>query len=382
MIYDDLIFNRDIIRKPVPIIYFDNIHGPKVEVKNSPGDKYFINFIDKKTGESHHSGEIGNDCWISCNILYYKDWSIKITKNNSENFDIDFSLKNNSVFINIESKSLGDNLAWIPYVEQFRKKHNCTVYCTTFWNHLFITEYPEIKFVSPGSSVSGISAQYRIGWFYDHDGEVNKWKCPNNFRLQPMQKVSSDILGLDYEETRPLIRLKENVEKENLISIAIHGTAQSKYWNNKTGWQELVDFLKSKGYRVILISKESDGYMGNAHPIGIEKLDAGPIENVIETLQKSKMFIGIGSGLSWLSWSVGIPTCIISGFSYGYTEPSGEGVLRISTPENFCTGCFNDHKLDPGDWNWCPNHKGTERQFECTKTITSQMVIDKITPYL
>jgi FkbM family methyltransferase len=34
--------------------------------------------------------------------------------------------------------------------------------------------------------------------------------------------------------------------------------------------------------------------------------------------------------------------------------------------------------LDAGDWNWCPLHKGTDRQFECTKQITSEMVIKEI----
>jgi FkbM family methyltransferase len=34
--------------------------------------------------------------------------------------------------------------------------------------------------------------------------------------------------------------------------------------------------------------------------------------------------------------------------------------------------------LDAGDWNWCPKHKGTKQQFECTKEISSKMVIDKI----
>ena len=39
----------------------------------------------------------------------------------------------------------------------------------------------------------------------------------------------------------------------------------------------------------------------------------------IKVIQKSKLCIGIGSGLSWLSWSTGTPTCIIYGFSYTYT---------------------------------------------------------------
>jgi hypothetical protein len=57
-------------------------------------------------------------------------------------------LEGKKVFIAIDSRSLGDNLAWIPYVEEFRNKHNCTVVCSTFWNK--ILDYPEIEFVEPG----------------------------------------------------------------------------------------------------------------------------------------------------------------------------------------------------------------------------------------
>jgi hypothetical protein len=56
--------------------------------------------------------------------------------------------------------------------------------------------------------------------------------------------------------------------------------------------------------------------------------------------------------------------------------------IRIKTPQGKCTGCFNTHKLDPGDWNWCPLHKGTERQFECSKSITPEQVIEEITKHL
>jgi autotransporter strand-loop-strand O-heptosyltransferase len=251
------------------------------------------------------------------------------------------------------------------------------VICSTFHNYFFKESYPEIEFIEPGSSVNGISAQYNIGWFYNSSGEVDYFRCPNNFRLQPMQKTSSDILGLEFKEIKPKIKLTEKV-RENIVSIAIHGTAQSKYWNNKTGWQEVVDYLNNLGYKVLLLSKEGDGYMGNKHPTGVEKIEEGPIENIIDILQRSKLFIGISSGLSWLSWATNTPTCIISGFTFDYTEPSGDGIIRISTPEGKCSGCCNTHKLDAGDWNWCPEHKGTDRQFECSKSITSEMVIEKI----
>ena len=50
----------------------------------------------------------------------------------------------------------------------------------------------------------------------------------------------------------------------------------------------------------------------------------------------------------------------------------------VPEPDKTCNGCFNRHWLNPGDWEWCPEHKDTPRHFECTKTITPDMVIDGI----
>jgi len=364
-----------------PLIFnFNNINGPFLEIVKSKFDNHQIIFKNKNTSKVLHSGEIGQSCWITCNYKYFIDWEIKI-KSDSEEFISDINFENKKVLICIDSRSLGDNLAWIPYVEEFRKKMKCKVVCSTFQNNLFIDSYPEIEFINPGSQVHGILAQYNIGWYYKENGDIDNFRNPNNFRLQSMQKTASDILGLEYSEIKPLISLKKP-ERENIVTIAIHGTAQSKYWNYDGGWQEVVDYCKSLGYRVILISKEENGYMGNQHPDGIEKLEPGPLQNVIDILERSKLFIGIGSGLSWLSWATNTPTCIISGFSYDYTEPLGEGIIRIKTPNDKCTGCFNTHRLDAGDWNWCPNHKGTDRQFECTKSITPNMIIEKVSNYL
>jgi autotransporter strand-loop-strand O-heptosyltransferase len=167
-----------------------------------------------------------------------------------------------------------------------------------------------------------------------------------------------------------------NVEKKKKVGIGMHSTCQAKYWNNPNGWQEVVDYLNSLGYEVVLYSKENDGYMGNFHPKGITQFEAGSIERLIEEMASCEFFVGLGSGLSWLSWTIGLPTVLISGFSEEYSETTSNTYRVIN--KNVCTGCFNRHRLDGGDWNWCPDHKGTERQFECTKQITSQMVIDKI----
>jgi autotransporter strand-loop-strand O-heptosyltransferase len=119
--------------------------------------------------------------------------------------------------------------------------------------------------------------------------------------------------------------------------------------------------------------------MGNSTPKGVIKISNKSIEEIGSILNGAKMFIGIGSGLSWYSWALNIPTILISGFSYKYQEMSND-VYRVIN-ESVCHGCFGRYIFNRGDWNWCPDHKNTTRQFECTKTITFDMVksqIDKI----
>jgi hypothetical protein len=105
-------------------------------------------------------------------------------------------------------------------------------------------KYAEIEFVEPGSVVYDISAQYNLGWFYKEDGELDLNKHPRDFKPLPLQQTASDILGLEYTEIRPILNLPK-VEKKKKVGIGFHSTAQSKYWNNKQGWQQVVDYLNN-----------------------------------------------------------------------------------------------------------------------------------------
>jgi autotransporter strand-loop-strand O-heptosyltransferase len=112
--------------------------------------------------------------------------------------------------------------------------------------------------------------------------------------------------------------------------------------------------------------------MGNKQPIGVKKINKKSLDEIGSILLGSKMFIGLGSGLTWYAWALNVPTVLISGFSEPHQEMKSDVVRIINT--EVCHGCFAKHLFDRGDWNWCPEHKGTERQFECTKSITFDMV--------
>ena len=358
---------------PKPEIIQNFINNPFLEIKGISDSKFKIEFYDEE-GRCHYSETLSINHWIRLNREYYTKWNTKIWENGSLIYDYTLNLKDKRVFICLESSSLGDTLSWIGYIREFKDNHQCQLIVSTFMNNLFRGSYPDIEFVEPGMVVNNIYAMYKIGWFYKN-GEFDIAKNPNDFRKEPLQKTASDILGLEYKETRPLLTIP-NVEKKKKVGIGLHSTCQAKYWNNPNGWQDVVNYLNFLGYEVVLYSRENDGYMGNFHPKGITKFESGSIERLIEDMSSCEFFVGLGSGLSWLAWSLKLPVVLISGFSEEYSETTLDTYRVIN--KSVCNGCFNRHRLDAGDWNWCPDHKGTERQFECTKSITSKMVIDKI----
>lgn len=342
-----------------------NVDGLYFELESDIDDDFAVEFFDGK--ESIYRTFLKSGMYSKLSRKYYTDWKIKISVDNSV-FEPILSFEGKKVFIVIESSSLGDTIAWVPYCEEFRKKHNCDVVVSTFRNDMFRAIYPEIEFVEPGTTVNDLIALYRIGWYYDSNKEP---VLPSTI---PLQKTASNILGLDYKEIYSPIHFepKERPYPEKYICIAPNSTAGCKLWNNPTGWVDLTKYLLDKGYKVVNISKDGDVIEG------VHKIEDDSMENTKNVIFHSEFVIGLSSGLSWLSWALGKHVVMISNF----TDPNHEFTInctRITNPL-VCNGCWNNPSFtfDKGDWFWCPEHKNTDRHFECHKSITADMVINKI----
>jgi autotransporter strand-loop-strand O-heptosyltransferase len=357
-------------------------NGARVEILGKSKRNFKVTFINQKEDKVEYTNYIGVNNWCCSLKSYCIDWLIRIE--DSETGELIKEEKNNltgkKVLVSFDSASLGDSIAWISGVEEFRKKWNCNVYLSTFKNHLFKSEYPQINFIEPGSIVNDIHCQYNIGWYYTSDNQIDFNRTPVDPKTRPLQATSFDILSVDYVEVKSKVK-KSPIPKlidGDYICIAPHSTAQSKYWNNPNGWSELINHFKDKGFEIICVSREGKNWMGNILPDTIRYIDSSaPFDELSSYIQHSKLFIGLSSGISWLSWALGTPTTIISGFSDPFTEPQDENIIRIFNP-SVCNSCFNRHRLDPGDWNWCPDKKGTEEQFICSKSISSETVIKSI----
>jgi autotransporter strand-loop-strand O-heptosyltransferase len=355
------------------LIQINYINGPKINIVGHKPENYNVKFIDKSKNEIVYETNFPTNSWSAPNKKKFVNWKIVITDSKNNVIEHNLELKDKKVLLYIDSSSIGDTLAWIPYVDEFRKKHGCETYVFTFHNNLFKEVYPDVIFVDKINDFFDYDVVYRIGWYYTVEEGFDKNINETSPITIPLQQTITDILDLDYKEIKPKIKELPKYESKNpYICIATNSTAQAKFWNNPTGWQELVDYVKSKGYEVYLLSKEEDGHMGNRQPSSVIKIRDKSLEELGSILKGAELFVGLGSGLTWYAWSLNVPTILISGFSEPWQEME-TGIVRVIN-KDVCHGCFAKHIFDRGDWNWCPEHKGTERQFECTKTITFDMI--------
>lgn len=296
-------------------------------------------------------------------------------------FTHDYDARGKSIMIQLPVGTIGDAMGWFPYVEKFRRLHECQVLAVMepHLADLVRNQYPEIVFITR-EQVKEYSpyACYYLGLFFK--GNVDNQPC--DFRYVGLHRTAGYILGVDPTEEPPKFDLSAPRKIDGpYVCIAAQSSSQAKYWNNPFGWREVVAFLKENGYRVLCIDRDpvyGIGIHHNSIPFGCEDFTGAiPLQERVNLIKDADFFIGLSSGLSWVAWGCGVPVVMISGF----THPTNEfytpfRVINFHT----CNSCWNDMRVDFDhfDYLWCPKHKGTDRHFECTRLISGQQVIDTV----
>ena len=359
-------------------IVFDFNNKSKVEILGEIKKEYSLKFINKQNNKLVYESDISNNMWTQANFAYFIDWNIQIRdkQTNSLVSDFNLDLKNKTVKIVNESPSLGDGVSWVACIDLFQKKHNCIVDYYTPNKDLFEIEYPNINFYNYNHvKDENYYASYKIGCFDTNDNSIS----PADYRTQNLQQIATNILGLDYEEVKTKIHIKDKDRKlqEKYVCISTASTSGCKHWQHIDGWQKVVDHLNDNGYKVVVIQKEALNYMDLQELKNVIHPQTQSIHEAISWIYNCEFFVGLSSGNSWLAWALDKKVLLISGFTKSFNE--------FFTPyrvinESVCNGCWNDvkYKFNAGDWNWCPKYKNTKKQFECTTEISFEMVKEKL----
>jgi autotransporter strand-loop-strand O-heptosyltransferase len=295
----------------------------------------------------------------------------------------DYSASGQDVLLRFAVDSLGDPLAWFPYAVKFKEQHGCRLTCAMSSKIIALLRdsYPDITFLAETEAVpESFYATYTLALYYTQGVMYDHKDCvPCDFRFVGLHRAAGYILGVDPAEEPPRIMLADDSRPiaGPYICIGVQSSFQSKYWNNPTGWSEIVQFLKEAGYRVVCIDQKpmhGKGPVWNHIPHGVDDQTGDrPLLERARWLKHAEFFIGLSSGLSWLAWTMRIPVVMIS----GVTHPTNE----FATPYRVinyhaCNSCWNDPlaAFNRLDFMTCPRHKDSPRQFECTRLITADQV--------
>lgn len=280
-------------------------NAPRVRVNASPEEEFTVKFYNINEFIKEVKCKGGEEVYGGRQWFHY--WRIDVFDSNGELYYKErFEPRGKVIFIKIDAYALGDNIAWLPVINDFRRKHHCKIICSTFWNNLFIDSYPDIMFVEPNTTIHNVYAQYYIG-AHESDGIYS----PSDVSEQPLQKMASDILGMKHFESVPYIgekyfRMKPRIEGR-YVCLSEYASGPEKHWREPGGWQKVVDYLNSQGIKVAIVSKEPTDLKGVINLTGDD-----PIEDRMLDIMHAECYLGVSSGLAWLAWALNTKVIMVS----------------------------------------------------------------------
>jgi autotransporter strand-loop-strand O-heptosyltransferase len=317
---------------------------------------------------------------------------------------------NENIYIDGSILGLGDSIAAMPIVDIYANLNkDKKIFFSNKFYFLFSKEYTHINFLQDNQNFFTKNEQmflcyndtiYDIKEVYSlaYTGTHTKKEANGIIRVElknkrlSLQEHMADILNLRIkDEIKPKISfnpkpiLMENIGPNGYVCIATQTTIQAKYWNYPNGWKNIVNFLNVKGYSVICVDQHRNyGNLVYRNYIPENCIDYTglPLKELSNIIYNCSFFIGLDSGLSWLAWALDkkvIQILGLTGERIAFKNPYA--ILN----KNVCNSCYEDISIEKfssnnpfDDFLLCPRHKNTKRMFECTKKITSDMVINTI----
>jgi autotransporter strand-loop-strand O-heptosyltransferase len=282
--------------------------------------------------------------------------------------------------VEIQSNALGDTIGAMAIIEKWRKETNKDITVISNFSDLFKSSYPNLNIYNKKTNVQFIPNEGV--WVVNDIIHNEKILTTYKFEIPLLEGYAQDF-GISVEGIELKVDLfkKERPIQSKYVCIAVQSTTQAKYWNNPGAWDEICRMLRKKGLTPVCIDKDfSFGIQGhfNESPSKAVKKNGLSLEDTINYLYHCEMFIGLSSGLSWLSQAVKKPTVIISNVTSKDHEYIDDRTLRIYE-ESVCHGCFHKYPFNAGDWLWCPIYRNDDdKRFICTKAITPESVMSQI----
>ena len=367
---DDVFESKIFLDTGIDGLRLDFNFGLRLDI---PEGDFHVRVSDFDSGQVFFDKDIAGGRLLSVEN-YFIRWHVEVFLSGRKIFTHTLSLQGQPVAVMFRTSLVGDTLAILPYLRAFKEIHRCDLsfYPGDDMRELIAHLYPDI------SLLDHLSFQ-KYATYYPTMLTSPLPISKADVRDVSMLRMGGMLFGIDY--LPPKAKFKPTappVTDEPYVCVAVQSAMARKCWLYPNGWDIVVNYLKSLGYRVFCIDKnakeENDGFT-ICKPEGAEDFTGDrPLLERANMLSHAQFFIGLGSGLSWLADAVDCPVVMICGFSQDWSE--------FYTPYRVanrlvCNGCFNDRRVVYLAKK-CSYHEDTPREFECQKKISPRMVINAI----
>ena len=314
-------------------VQFDFNNGLRIYV---PQGDWRVKIWDASSQIKFFDGYVSDVIFISLE-KFFINWEFELYLDDKLIFHHRYNPENKTVHFSVPQTGMGDHIALFPCIEEFCRKWKCraTLDVQPYMQGIVKTYFPTIKCVDkmPPDSYASYFLSPGLSSFFH----------PTEIRKIPMLTMGNEILNLSRYKKKIYPPTKPRQISDKYVRIAAQTSNTAKDWLNPTGWDEVIDYLKSLGYRVLCIDKnreQTDHDMTVKMPAGAEDFTGDiPLLKRINLLAYADFFIGASSGLTWLAWAVDIPVILISGIMASWCE--------FDTPYRVinrlvCNSCHND----------------------------------------
>ncbi len=340
-----------------------------------PEGNWHVIIGDYDSGLVFYDSDVSEVVLISVE-KYYIHWQVEVYRDGELVFGHVFDPAGQKICLAVTTKMLGDMLTFLPYIPVVRDYYQAEVY-------VFIQDnmHDICKRLLPDVRLSNTVEEDTYATYLLASG-LNRWGwTPIDGRMIPMTQTGQLVLGLPEPAPKLTWPAVPRLIEEPYVCIGVQASSAIKGWHYPHGWDEVTEYLKSQGYRVLCIDRDKrvaaeEPEYSVEMPEGAEDFTGNrPLTERADMLSHAEFFVGLGSGLSWLAYTVDCPVVMIGGFSMYWTEfPTPYRVYNRLV----CNGCYNDLR---SNWQADPcvrQKKGTEDYLKCSKMITPYMVIQAI----
>tara|TARA_Y100001963_G_C6743308_1_gene430171 strand:- start:44 stop:1150 length:1107 start_codon:yes stop_codon:yes gene_type:complete len=276
---------------------------------------------------------------------------------------INFEGKN--VVVEFHSRNLGDTIALMHVMNRFKSDNNCNMFLNPHnkeWDSFLFEITDDIKNIT---SISKDQIDYSQKFSFKF-GETRTREMSLYENYQDFLNVN-EPLKITIKE---IPDIEENIPKP-YICFSEFASNSNKEWKYEGGWQQVIDHFTDSGYTMVNISKEESNLTNCLNLTGEDR----DLMHRLGTIKDSEFCIFLDTGLSWVANLIDKHCFLIkSVYSDKFSFQDHQTPISLNS-DSYCRGCWDNNNYF---WDSVTKECFTRKDFECSRLITPEMVINTI----